>query len=172
MQSPFHNADVSVERASRIITGLFVALFVCVDSTIAVGWQTGELQERVLIPGQVLAEYTASKLERWAETLEDSEPLSENFNVTVTGGSTTSVTTTVNGETKSSTTVKTYTKTPGATPTPTVEPSYSPPAWFVESSAKSQAEFDAKSAQSKAEFEAYAAKTKAEFDAAKAAAGL
>ncbi|NCN82395.1 MAG: hypothetical protein GW947_00345 [Candidatus Pacebacteria bacterium] len=147
MQSPFHNADLSVERASRIITGLLVALFLSVDGALAVGWQTGELKERVLIPSQVLAEYGVSKLERWAEA-DEPQGREKNVNVTVTGGSATSVTTTVNGETKTTTTTKTYAKT--SAPAAKVEynyqlsePSYSPPAWFVENSAKSQAEFDA-----------------------------
>ena len=194
MQSPFRNTDKSVERASRIISGLCAGLIVLLDATMVVGWQLGELQERLLVPGQVLAAYSVSQVERWAETMEDSsdsdtetanEPQNweKYVNVTVTGNGATSVTTsTNNGSTsKTTSTTKTYTQTPaepqpqqnnaGTTYTFTNrEPSYSPPAWFVESSVKSQTEFEAKSQQNKAEFDAYAAQSKVDFEAAKAVA--
>ena len=176
MQSPFRNTDKSVERASRIISGLCASLIVLLDATMAVGWQSGELQERVLVPGQVLAAYSVSQVERWAETMEDrSEGDIETANEPQnTGGGASSVITTTN-------TTKTYTQTPaepqpqqnnaGTTYTFTNrEPSYSPPAWFVESSAKSQTEFEAKSQQNKAEFDAYAAQSKVDFETAKAVA--
>ncbi len=179
MHSPFNNSDNSVERASRIISGLFVALFVSVDAALAVGWHNGELKERVLVPGQVLAEYSVQQLERWAESqideadddyeaiiADEPEGWEENVDVTVT-----TTKTYTNSAPAAQPTPRPYTYTPPTAPK-LEEVDYNPPAWFVESSAKSHAEFEAKSQQSKTDFEAYAAKSKADFDAAKAAAGL
>lgn len=170
MHSPFNNSDKSVERASRIITGLFVALFVSIDAALAVGWHNGELRERVLVPSQVLAEYGVQKLERWAEAQVADDVDDPDFNAIVTGSGTTSVTTSTNNGTtsKTTTTTKTYTNpAPAAQPTPRPY-TYTPPAWFVERSEQSRAEFEANSARKHAEFESYAAESKANFEASKA----
>ncbi|MDA1080034.1 MAG: hypothetical protein O2840_05090 [bacterium] len=188
MHSPFNNTDKSVERASRIITGLFVALFVSIDSAVAVGWHTGELRERIFVPGQVLAEYGVEKLERWAEAQVAEDDEDPDFNVIVTGSGTTSVTTSTNDGTTSKTTTTTKTYTNPAPTEQTVQPytytyttpsapkleevDYNPPAWFTERSAQSKAEFEAYSAQSKANFEASKAESQAKMDAWKAANGF
>jgi len=175
MQSPFHNTDKSVQRASRIISGMFVGLLMLLDAIIAVGWKTGEIQTRIIEPVKTLHAQSLMQKEREEEAVFVAKRKkaidAENEADTAKTNGTKTTTTTVN-------TYSNSTPTPNQQPTYTYsapelkKTDYNPPAWFVESSTKSHAEFEANAAQKSQEFENYAAKSKADFEAAKAAAGL
>lgn len=186
MQSPFHSSNSSLRKASRIITALVVGFSLLIGSTLTVGAKTGEIRKSIVEPVQAIFDLSTENTLREEDKIHETERTitlrkkqlaDERAEIEASKSAeleaqkkTQVIRKTVINKTTQTQNAPIHPSPQNNPGTPSLpEMDYNPPAWFVESSAKSQAEFEAKAAASHAEFEANAAKSKADFEAAKAA---
>lgn len=163
MRSPFVHVDRSLQRASIVLTTLWVACTASTGVTIAHGVQSGaflklsETPQRIILQkvGEYQTLFEAMVAEQEARDAAHEEMiLKQRPGTTIEVNSTTTIN---NGSTNAGTTKKTTrSKVIVATPAPTPTPvPFDSEAWLREAEARNKAWSDQKSAESKAQLEAF-----------------
>ncbi len=183
MQSPFHSADLSLRKASRVITGMILGFSLLVGSTLTVGAKTGEFQKHIVEPIQARAQLATENKLREEDAyharernlvLRKKQLADERAEIEASKSAE------LAAEAKKAAQIarkKSVNKAPAQnTPSqPQQNTGYSlPPTQpfpsdsYKEAAAKSKAEYDARVAEMNAKYEANVAKTNADFEARRA----
>ncbi len=163
MRSPFVHADRSVQRASIILTTLWLTSTACTGTTLAHGIQSGaflklsETPQRIILEkvGEYQTYFEEKVAEQQAREAAHEEMLTkQRSGTTIQVNSTTTIN---NGSTNGGTTKKTTrSKVLVATPIPTATAvPFDSEAWLRDAEARNKAWSDQKSAESKAQLEAF-----------------